>query len=323
MTLAAIIPALRVSNVKLADARIVMFGSGTAGTGIANQICGAIAQETGKPRSEAARQIWCLDKQGLLLKSQGEQLTPAQIPFARDDTEWNTKSDSRDSASTPDLLSVVKTVKPHVLIGTSTKPKAFTADIIREMARHTPRPIVFPLSNPTRLHEADPKDINEWTDGRALMATGSPFPPVERNGTQYEIGMWKRLCWIHCDHTFSGLFVAPFLIANTAQKRNVTTQLASLVLVWERSYRARGSCPTECWLRLLRLWRLVRPHLQTLTCLFCPMWRRRDPLALTSPKPSSERRCRRVWQRSRVFLRTTGSCRNGLRCKCGILCIDR
>ena len=187
MTLAAIIPALRVSNVELADARVVMYGSGTAGTVIADQICGAIAKETGKPRSEAAKHIWCLDKQGLLLKSQGDQLTPAQVPFARDDSEWNTKSD----APAPDLLSVVKTVKPHVLVGTSTKPKAFTADIIREMARHIQRPIVFPLSNPTRLHEADPKDINEWTDGRALMATGSPFPPVKRNGTQYEIGMCR------------------------------------------------------------------------------------------------------------------------------------
>lgn len=187
MTLAAIIPALRVSNVQLADVRVVMYGSGTAGTGIADQICGAIAEETGKPRNEAAKQIWCLDKQGLLLKSQGDQLTPAQTPFARDDSEWNTKTDAPAPAA-PDLLSVVKTVKPHVLIGTSTKPKAFTADIIREMAKHVQRPIVFPLSNPTRLHEADPRDINEWTDGRALMATGSPFPPVERNGTQYEIG---------------------------------------------------------------------------------------------------------------------------------------
>jgi malate dehydrogenase (oxaloacetate-decarboxylating) len=116
-----------------------------------------------------------------LLKSLGNQLTAGQAPFARNDDEWPKGGDT-------DLLSVVKEVQPHVLIGTSTKPKAFTEDIIREMANHTEHPIIFPLSNPTRLHEASPEDINRWTDGRALMATGSPFPPVERNGVKYEVG---------------------------------------------------------------------------------------------------------------------------------------
>jgi malate dehydrogenase (oxaloacetate-decarboxylating) len=82
---------------------------------------------------------------------------------------------------------VIKEVKPHVLIGTSTKPKAFTKEIVQEMASHVSRPIVFPLSNPTRLHEADPKDINDWTEGRALIATGSPFPPVTYGGKEYDI----------------------------------------------------------------------------------------------------------------------------------------
>ena len=123
----------------------------------------------------------CLDKPGILLKSLGDQLTAAQAPFARDDKEWPKEKGT-------DLLAVVKEVKPHVLIGTSTKPKAFTENIIREMAKHVEHPIVFPLSNPTRLHEASPEDINHWTEGRALMATGSPFPPVERNGVEYEVG---------------------------------------------------------------------------------------------------------------------------------------
>ena len=123
----------------------------------------------------------CLDKPGILLKSLDDQLTAAQAPFARDDNEWPKEKGT-------DLLSVVKEVKPHVLIGTSTKPKAFTENIIREMAKHVEHPIVFPLSNPTRLHEASPEDINHWTEGRALMATGSPFPPVERNGVEYEVG---------------------------------------------------------------------------------------------------------------------------------------
>jgi len=112
-------------------------------------------------------------------------LAPAQSPFAREDAEWPDKEHI-------DLLSVVKAVKPHVLIGTSTKPKAFTEEVVKEMAKHVDRPIVFPMSNPTRLHEADPKDINDWTEGRALIATGSPFPPVEYKGVTYEIGEYTK-----------------------------------------------------------------------------------------------------------------------------------
>ncbi|CAI7675907.1 unnamed protein product [Penicillium pancosmium] len=182
VTLAAMMAALHVSQVKMEDVRVVIFGSGTAGTGIADQIADTIATETGKPKSEASKQIWCIDKLGLLLKSQGNDLTPAQIPFAREDSEWQ-------GGQHYDLLSVIQQAKPHVLIGTSTKPKAFTEEVIREMARHVDRPIVFPLSNPTRLHEAQPKDLYEWTDGKALVATGSPFPPVKYGGVEYDIGI--------------------------------------------------------------------------------------------------------------------------------------
>ena len=123
----------------------------------------------------------CVDRPGILLKSQGEDLTQGQIQYARDDAEWL-------KIGHGDLLSVVKEVKPHVLIGTSTCPKAFTEQIVKEMAKHVERPIIFPLSNPTRLHEADPKDLSEWTKGKALIATGSPFPPVEYDDQQYEVG---------------------------------------------------------------------------------------------------------------------------------------
>lgn len=117
-----------------------------------------------------------------MLKSQEDTLNPAQVPFARDGDEW-ADLEGRD------LHEIVKKVKPHVLIGTSTKPGAFTEDVVREMAKHVDRPIIFPLSNPTRLHEAKPKDLISWTDGQALVATGSPFPPVEHNGVEIEIGM--------------------------------------------------------------------------------------------------------------------------------------
>lgn len=115
------------------------------------------------------------------MKSHDDKLTHAQVQYAKDDKNWEGKEHD-------DLLSVIKEVKPHVLIGTSTKPKAFTEEVVKEMAKHVDRPIIFPLSNPTRLHEADPKDINEWTEGKALIATGSPFPPVKYNGKEYEVG---------------------------------------------------------------------------------------------------------------------------------------
>ncbi len=123
----------------------------------------------------------CVDKQGLLLDSYDDDLTIAQKPFARKASEWGEGKDPKN------LQAIIRGVRPHVLIGTSTKPKAFTKAVIQEMASHVGRPIIFPLSNPTRLHEADPKDIFEWTDGNALIATGSPFPPVKNKGKEYQV----------------------------------------------------------------------------------------------------------------------------------------
>ena len=146
----------------------------------------------GKSKEEARKQIWwarshslanirLVDKLGLCVKSHGEKLTSAQKPFAREDDEIPSSGEKID------LMAVIKHIKPNVLIGCSTVPGAFTKEIIQEMASHVDRPIVFPLSNPTRLHEAQPKDLNEWTKGKALIATGSPFEPVTYNGKEYEI----------------------------------------------------------------------------------------------------------------------------------------
>lgn len=181
VTLAAIYAAIHVAKLKMQDIRVMMFGAGTAGTGIADQICDAIALESNVSREDAVKQIFCVDKPGLLLQSQKDDLTPAQHPYAKEDGEW-------DGIDHKSLLDVVKHVKPHVLIGTSTKPKTFTKEIVQEMAKHVDRPIIFPLSNPTRLHEAEPKDLFEWTDGKVLTATGSPFPPVKtKDGREREI----------------------------------------------------------------------------------------------------------------------------------------
>lgn len=179
VTLAAIYAGLETSKeTKMQDIRVVLFGAGSAGMGIADQIRDAIAVEGNKSKEDAAKQIWCIDKEGLLLQSQ-EGLSEAQRGYSKPDKEWPSDGSS--------LIDVVKAVKPHVLIGTSTKPKSFTKEVVQEMAKHVARPIIFPLSNPTRLHEAEPKDLVQWTDGKVLVATGSPFPAVEYNGRQREV----------------------------------------------------------------------------------------------------------------------------------------
>lgn len=181
VTLAAVTAAARVSKVDVGDLRCVMYGAGTAGMGIADQISDAIALNGGKSKEEAKKQIYCIDKEGLILQSMGNSLNSAQKPYARPDDEWQ-------DANTKSLVEIVKQVKPHVLIGTSTQPKAFTKEVVQEMSKHVDRPIIFPLSNPTKLHEANPKDLFEWTDGRVLTATGSPFDPVEtKDGKKRDI----------------------------------------------------------------------------------------------------------------------------------------
>ncbi|KAI0456266.1 hypothetical protein F5B21DRAFT_156686 [Xylaria acuta] len=168
VTLAAIMAGLHVSQQKLQDVKLVVFGAGTAGVGIADQVRDAIASEKGISKVEAAKQVWLIDKPGLLTTD--SELDDGQKVFAKDSSEWSSKDAS--------LLSVIKEVRPNVLVGTSTVPGAFKEEIIKEMAAHAPRPVILPLSNPTRLHEAVPADLLRWTDGKALVATGSPFEPV-------------------------------------------------------------------------------------------------------------------------------------------------
>ena len=181
VTLASIMAAAKLIDVKLGDLRVVSFGAGSAGTGIAEQISAAIATDAGISKEEAKKQMFLIDKQGLLLDSD-DSLSIAQKPFAHPSSEW-----SESNAELKDLKALISKIKPHVLIGTSTVPGAFTEHAIREMAKHVDQPIIFPLSNPTKLHEAQPKDLFEWTDGKALIATGSPFPPVEHDGKKYEV----------------------------------------------------------------------------------------------------------------------------------------
>lgn len=186
VALAALLNALKVAGQSISEARIIMFGAGTAGVGIADQFRDAMIRE-GLSSEEATRQFWLVDKQGLLIDDMGDSLRDYQLPYARPVSEvsgW-----TRNTANNGIYLEeVIRQVHPMVLMGTSTAAYSFTESIVREMAAHVERPIIFPLSNPTHLAEACPSDLIEWTDGRALVVTGSPFPPVEHKGTSYVIG---------------------------------------------------------------------------------------------------------------------------------------
>ncbi|WWC94900.1 hypothetical protein V866_001751 [Kwoniella sp. B9012] len=182
VTLAALQAAIAVTKTKLSDQRIIIYGSGSAGLGIARQLRDAIVLESSDDQKadskKASSQFWLMDKHGLIKKSLGKGKIRDEIEddFIRTEEEWGSGNEENG------LLEVVKKVKPTVLIGTSTHAGAFTEEVVEEMSKHVDRPIIFPLSNPTKKCEADPKDLNQWTDGKALMATGSPFDPVDVPG---------------------------------------------------------------------------------------------------------------------------------------------
>ncbi|MEU6223428.1 NAD-dependent malic enzyme [Streptomyces sp. NPDC047042] len=165
VALGALTTATRVTGTRLADHRIVILGAGSAAVGVADMIRSALVDD-GVPEKEAASRFWFVDVDGLLTGSR-EDLTDEQRIYARDDEQ-----------EPYGLAEVVDRVEPTVLIGLSTVHGAFTEQIVRRMAASCDRPVIFPLSNPTSHAEADPADLVRWTDGRVLVATGSPFPPV-------------------------------------------------------------------------------------------------------------------------------------------------
>ena len=180
ITLAGILGALKISGEKLTDQKYMCFGAGTAGAGIADRVYQEMLQQ-GLSEDEARSRFYLVDKQGLLFDDM-DDLTPEQRPFARKRTEFTNANELTN------LEAAVKAVKPTILVGTSTQPNTFTETIVKEMASYTARPIIFPLSNPTKLAEATAENLIKWTDGKALVATGIPADPVEYNGVTYEIG---------------------------------------------------------------------------------------------------------------------------------------
>ncbi|SME38163.1 putative NAD-dependent malic enzyme 2 [Bacillus mobilis] len=182
VSLAAVLSAVKASGVPLSEHRVIVFGAGTAGIGIADQVRDAMVR-VGVSEEESYKRFWCIDRNGLVTDNM-EDLLDFQMPYARKEaevSEWK----QNDVIG---LAEVVKHVKPTILIGTSTVAGAFKEEIIKEMASHVERPIILPMSNPTPLAEAKPVDLIEWTEGKALVATGSPFEPVTYNGVTYVIG---------------------------------------------------------------------------------------------------------------------------------------
>jgi malate dehydrogenase (oxaloacetate-decarboxylating) len=183
IVMAAVISGMKVTKQSFTDQRLVIFGAGTAGTGMADQIHAAMIR-AGLSADEAKARVWLVDRNGLVTDDMTD-LPDYQQPYARPVAEiqgW----DRTDGVI--DLLTTVTQVKPTILIGTSTVHNAFTEQVIRAVAAGVERPIILPLSNPTEKIEAMPADIVPWTDGRALIATGIPIDPVDYHGTTFSIG---------------------------------------------------------------------------------------------------------------------------------------
>lgn len=180
VTLGGIFGSLDISGDKLTDQVYLCYGGGTAGAGIASRVLREMVSE-GLSEEEAYKRFFMVDKQGLLFDDM-DDLTPEQKPFAKK------RADFSNADKLTDLLEVVKTVKPTILVGTSTQPNTFTKEIVEAMCENTERPMIFPLSNPTKLAEASAKDLIEWSDGKAFVATGIPADTVSYKGIDYVIG---------------------------------------------------------------------------------------------------------------------------------------
>ncbi|MFB7114754.1 NAD-dependent malic enzyme, partial [Streptomyces sp. NPDC056291] len=182
ITLAAALSAVKVSGVPMREQRLVVFGAGTAGVGIADQLRDAMIRD-GASREQATAQVWLIDKQGLLTRDMTD-LRDFQQPYARDPEEVAGWAGDGGAIS---LVETVRRVEPTILLGTSTVHGAFTREVVEAMAAGTERPIIFPISNPTSRIEAMPADVIAWSKGKALVAVGIPAAPVDHGGVTYRI----------------------------------------------------------------------------------------------------------------------------------------
>ena len=192
---------------RFADQRVVLLGAGSAAAGITRQLVTGMRSD-GLSEDEARRRIWLVDAPGLV-HSQQQDLDAFKTEFAR---PYATVADWAGAPDHIPLLEVVKRVRPTILIGAAAQPQAFNEAVVREMARHVTRPMILPLSNPTSKCEALPVDLINWTEGRALIATGSPFEDVEYQGRKIRIGQ--------CNNAY--IFPGVGLGVIAAQARRVT-----------------------------------------------------------------------------------------------------
>ena len=180
VVLGGIFGAMDITGEKLTDQVYLCYGGGSAGAGIADRVHADMVSE-GLTPEEAYKQFFMIDKQGLLFDDM-EDLTPAQKPFAKK------REDFADCGDMTSLLNVIKTVKPTILVGTSTDAGAFTKEVVEAMCENTERPVIFPISNPTKKLEATAEQVIEWSDGKAFVATGVPSGTVSYKGVNYQIG---------------------------------------------------------------------------------------------------------------------------------------
>jgi malate dehydrogenase (oxaloacetate-decarboxylating) len=178
VTVAGLLAVMKLLGSRLRDQRVVILGAGSAAIGICDQIVAAMVHE-GDSQHDSKQKLWLVDSKGLVHNRRSD-LESGKQKYAQPPL-------SSDAGSTS-FADAIKSVQPTILIGTSGRPGAFTADIVREMARHVERPVIFPLSNPTSKSEAMPFELLKWTDGRALIATGSPFPAIKYGERLVEIG---------------------------------------------------------------------------------------------------------------------------------------
>ena len=214
--------AIGVTKTKLKDQRFIVYGAGSAGLGITRQLRDGMVTADEVSAQEANSKFYLIDKHGLIKPSIGAANIREDLKdFVRPDDEWEDvpKNDKGEVS----LLEVVKKIKPTVLIGCSTHAGGFTKEVIQAMAQGTERPIILPLSNPSRLVEVNPKDANDWTGGKALLATGSPFPPAKMpNGKEY---MWVFIIY----PSLSFLTHNPLLKASRSATTRSSTPVSALV----------------------------------------------------------------------------------------------
>ena len=206
VTLAGLMATTSITGTPLREQRTVILGAGSASTGIADLLVMAMVED-GATEEQARASVWLLDSHGLVHRGRSD-LDAEKAQFAQQ--PWAT----RDGAPL-DLLEVVRHVRPTILLGAAARKGAFSEEIVREMARQVERPVIFPLSNPTEKSEATPPDLLQWTDGRALVATGSPFPDVQLDGRSIYIGQ--------CNNMF--IFPGVGLGALASSARRVTDEM--------------------------------------------------------------------------------------------------